>query len=130
MWLRTGTGGAGRPLDGWVSLGALTSPIPRDAPDEAIEAHDCREEHVRELPAQLVGHAGWSSMSVSVARRRWPSRGAITPGPEAVRTGSGAGALRQPGHTRCDRGCDRGHGWGHGWEPAGAASCWTCPAPA
>jgi len=30
-----------------VSLGALTSLVPRDVLDEAIEAHGCREERVR-----------------------------------------------------------------------------------
>jgi hypothetical protein len=37
-----------------VSLGALTSLVPRAVLDEVIDAHDCREERVRKLPAHVV----------------------------------------------------------------------------
>ncbi|MEU8404563.1 IS4 family transposase [Nonomuraea sp. NPDC048892] len=37
-----------------VGLGALTSLVPRQVLDEAIELHGCREERVRKLPAHVV----------------------------------------------------------------------------
>jgi hypothetical protein len=46
-------GGSGRLTD-LVGLGALTSLVPRQVLDEAIELHGCREERVRKLPAHVV----------------------------------------------------------------------------
>jgi hypothetical protein len=45
--------GPGRLTD-LVGLGALTSLVPRQVLDEAIELHGCREERVRKLPAHVM----------------------------------------------------------------------------
>ena len=37
-----------------VSLGALTSLVPREVLDGAVEAHGCRERRVPKLPAHVV----------------------------------------------------------------------------
>ncbi|MEV0316671.1 transposase domain-containing protein [Nonomuraea fuscirosea] len=37
-----------------MGLGALTSLVPRQVLDEAIELHGCREERVRKLPAHVM----------------------------------------------------------------------------
>ncbi|WP_377273705.1 transposase domain-containing protein [Peterkaempfera sp. SMS 1(5)a] len=92
-----------------MSLGALTSLIPRDVLDEAIKADGCREERVRKLPAHLVVHLlvalclfpdddyeevaeQLTGLLVMVPGSSWqsPSRGAITQarkrlGPEVLR---------------------------------------------
>lgn len=125
MSLRLGMSGAGRSTD-LVSLGALTSLIPRDVLDAAIEAHGCREERVRKLPAHLVVYllvalclfpdddyeevaeklAGLLT-SVSGVHWRPPSRGAITQarkrlGPEVVR--ELFGSLARPAATAATAG--------------------------
>jgi hypothetical protein len=50
-WIKVGGSGW---LTDLVGLGALTSLVPRQVLDEAIELHGCREERVRKLPAHVV----------------------------------------------------------------------------
>ncbi|SDL51177.1 Insertion element 4 transposase N-terminal [Nonomuraea maritima] len=50
-WIKVGGSGW---LTDPVGLGALTSLMPRQILDEAIELHGCREERVRKLPAHVV----------------------------------------------------------------------------
>lgn len=108
MSLRIDTSDAGRLTD-LVSLGALTSLIPREVLDGAIEAHGRREERVRKLPSHLVVYLlvalclfpdddyeqvaeKLAGLLSGVPGAHWPppSRGAITQarkrlGPEVVR---------------------------------------------
>ncbi|MEU9547122.1 IS4 family transposase [Streptomyces mirabilis] len=108
MSMGAADGPVGRLTD-LVSLGALTSLVPRDVLDEAIEAHGCREERVRKLPSHLVIYLlialclfpdddyeevaeKLTGMLNAVPGARWqaPSRGAITQarqrlGPEVLR---------------------------------------------
>ena len=81
-----------------VSPGALTSPIPGDAPSEAIGARGRRGERAREPLAQLVVHGSLQGPSAVAPLPERPLRGRQRPRPEVVR------ALRRPGR---DPGGDR-----------------------
>ncbi|MET8214145.1 IS4 family transposase [Streptomyces sp. NPDC005373] len=103
------TGRAAGRLTDLVSLGALTSLVPRGVLDEAIEVHGCREERVRKLPSHLVVYLlialclfpdddyeavaeKLTGMLEAIPGAQWqaPSRGAITQarqrlGPQVLR---------------------------------------------
>ena len=53
LMLLGGAARVGRSTD-LVSLGALTSLVPREVLDGAVEAHGCRERRVPKLPAHVV----------------------------------------------------------------------------
>ncbi|MBG0816094.1 transposase domain-containing protein [Planomonospora sp. ID82291] len=65
-WIKLG--GSGRLTDP-VGLGALTSLVPRQVLDEAIERHGCRQERVRKLPAH-VWLGRWRLMAGGCAPER------------------------------------------------------------
>jgi hypothetical protein len=106
-WIKVG--GSGRLTD-LVGLGALTSLVPRQVLDEAIELYGCREERVRKLPAHVVIYLLMAlclfadddyeeaaekptGLLTAVPGARWepPTRGAVT----QARQRLGAGVVRE-----------------------------------
>ncbi|MFC6578126.1 transposase domain-containing protein [Planomonospora parontospora] len=129
-WIKVG--GSGRLTD-LVGLGALTSLVPRQVLDEAIELHGCREERVRKLPAHVVVYLlmalclfadddyeevaeKLTGLLAAMPGSQWepPTRGAVTQVPTEVGGPASFGRCSSASPVRPRRRRPQGHGWGGG----------------